>query len=238
MLFACSSIIEQAIAHKEFLISKRANWADPFLPDLQSRIQKAFSNYLGIDNAKHMREATRIVTDIQTKALNDISEFKVQIQEDLKSDKEHLNETLNTLGFTTYYKSAIKKNQEALIQLLLQFKQNLTSKLQDEITKAGTPESLINTIIGYADTLKNANISQETLKGSKKEVSQTAVKEFNEIYNNVISVAKISSKFFKDNPAIKDTFSYTKTLKRLGQKGQKNTEIITICKYLNTKNIN
>ena len=41
--------------------------------------------------------------------------------------------------------------------------------------------------------------------------------ELNAIYNQVISVAKISAKFFKDNKAIKDQFSYAKGLSNLNQ---------------------
>ena len=40
MLTSCGTIIEQAIVHKTFLVSKRANWADPFLPNIQTRIQQ------------------------------------------------------------------------------------------------------------------------------------------------------------------------------------------------------
>jgi len=58
MLTACGTIIEQAIIHKATLISKRANWADPFLPDLQTRIKDAFPNFqIGIDNAEQLRES-------------------------------------------------------------------------------------------------------------------------------------------------------------------------------------
>jgi len=58
MLTACATIIEQAIIHKTFLQSKRANWADPFFQNLQTTIDDAFKDHLGIDNAKQMREAT------------------------------------------------------------------------------------------------------------------------------------------------------------------------------------
>ena len=57
MLSACATIMEHAVVHKTTLVSKRANWADPFFPNLQTRIDDAFTNYLGIDNAKQMREA-------------------------------------------------------------------------------------------------------------------------------------------------------------------------------------
>jgi len=192
------------------------------LPNIQIRIQNAFSNYLGIDNAKAMRDATIAVIGVQKNALRDLAEFKIEVSEDFKPDKILLNEILTNLGFTQYHKAAKRKDQEALIQLLYQFKTNMIPSLQTTITAAGTPVALITTIINYADTLKNSNVTQETLKGSRKEVSQAGVTEFNAIYTQVISVAKISAKFYKDDKAIKDEFSYAKTIKNLNQPNSKN----------------
>jgi len=217
MLTVCATIIEQAITHKTFLVSKRANWADPFLPNLKIRVNNAFPNFLGIDNALQMRDATQIVLGIQKNALRDLAEFKVQIMEDFKNNKTRRDEILNRLGFTQHLKSAQGKDQEALIELLLQFKKNMTAALQTEITTAGTSVTLITATIAYADVLKNSNITQETLKGGRKEISQTAVAEFNIIYTQVISIAKISTAFFKNDKAIKPKFSYAKTLKSLNQ---------------------
>lgn len=217
MLTSSATIIEQAINHKPFLVSKRANWADPFFPVIQTRIQNAFSNFLGIDNAQQMREATQVVTCIQKNALHDLAEFKVQLMEDFKSNKTRRDEILTRLDFTSHLKDAQNKDQEALIQLLLTFKQNMTAALQTEITNAGTAAALIIAIIGYADVLKNSDITQETMKGSRKVITQAGVEEFNEIYNQVISIAKISAKFFKDDKAIKDKFSFAKTLQSLNK---------------------
>ena len=100
MLTACGTIIGHAIDNKTFLISKRSNWADPFLPDLKTRIENAFSDFLGIDNAKEMREATAVVGGIQKNALRDVAEFKVQIVEDFKKNKKRRDEILNRLEQT------------------------------------------------------------------------------------------------------------------------------------------
>ena len=169
-----------------------------------------------------MRDATIAVIGVQKNALRDLAEFKIEVSEDFKPDKILLNEILTNLGFTQYHKAAKRKDQEALIQLLYQFKTNMIPSLQTTITAAGTPVALITTIINYADTLKNSNVTQETLKGSRKEVSQAGVTEFNAIYTQVISVAKISAKFYKDDKAIKDEFSYAKTIKNLNQPNSKN----------------
>jgi len=217
MLTACDTIIEHAIEHKPLLISKRANWADPFFPDIQTRIDNAFSNFLGIDNAQQMRQATQVVIGIQANALPALAEFKIQIMEDFKSNKIRRDEILTSLGFTLHLKAAQKNDQEALIELLQCFKLNMTPALQTEITTAGTAATSITTIISFADVLKNSNITQETMKGSRKVITQTALIEFNEIYNQVISVAKISAKFYKTDKAVQDKFSYAKTLKNLNR---------------------
>lgn len=217
VLTSCATIIEQAINHKPALVAKRANWADPFFPNIKTRIQNAFTNFLGIDNALQMRDATQVVLGIQKNALKDLAEFKIQLMEDFKNKKTRRDEILTRLDFTAHHKEAQNKDQEALIQLLLTFKLNMTAALQTEITTAGTAASLITAIIGYADVLKNSDITQETMKGSRKVITEAGVKEFNEIYNIVISIAKISAKFFKDDAALKDKFSFAKTMKNLNR---------------------
>ena len=217
MLTVAGTILEHSTTHKTFLVSKRANWTDPFMPDLETRIHNAFTNVLGFDNAQQMRNATIVVYGIQANALRDIAEFKVQVTEDFKTNKARRDDILNCLGFTAHLKDAQNNDQEALIELLYAFKQNMTTTLTNEITTAGTSATQINTIINYADQLKNSDVTQETMKGAKKVITQSGIKELNEIYNSVISVAKISAKFFKDDAAVKDKFSFTKTLKNLNK---------------------
>ena len=82
------------------------------------------------------------------------------------------------------------------------FKQNLPG-LRAEIEAKGTDKNTLNTITGYADTLKNANVKQETFKGSKKSITATGITEFNGIYDDVISICKIAAKFCKEKPDLK-----------------------------------
>jgi hypothetical protein len=168
-----------------------------------------------------MREATIVVTTLQEKALRDLAEFKIQVEEDFKANKKRRDEILKQLGFSVHHKPAQNKDQEALIELLLKFKKNMTPKLKKEITDKGTSETIINTIISYANTLNKENITQETLKGARKNVTQGVLKEFNEIYNEIITIAKLSAKFYKDNPAVKQKFSYSRTIKTLNPQAPK-----------------
>ena len=176
MLVTASTIVENAIANKEFLQSKRSAWADPFFDDLKTQIDDAMQTHLGIDSAKDLRQATQTLTGIQKQALSNLAEVKVQITEDFKTDKTRRNEILNELGFIGYHQPARTGDQEALINLLFKFKTNLTTQLTTEISAKGTSAELLSAIAGYADTLKNADITQETFKGTRKTITAAAAR--------------------------------------------------------------
>ena len=52
MLTAAATIIENAIANKTFLQSKRTTWADPFFGNLKKQIQSTTDTYLGKDSSQ------------------------------------------------------------------------------------------------------------------------------------------------------------------------------------------
>jgi hypothetical protein len=215
MLISASTIVEAAIANKEFLQSKRSTWQDPFFKDIQIQIDNVIQEHLGLDNAKELRLATQVIYSIQANALHDLAEVKIQIIEDFKDDTTLKNEILTQLGFSSYHKEAQKGDQEALINLLYQFKTNLSPALKTEIVTRGTAEASLDNVTIYADTLKNADVIQENNKGVRKVVTAEALAKFNEIYDKVISISKIANKFYKDNPALKQQFSFQKTSKTL-----------------------
>ncbi len=130
MLITASTIIENAIANKVFLQKKRSTWADPFFNNIKDRIENAIQTYLGVDSAKDLRQATMTVLGIQKEAISQLAELKIQISEDFKSEKPRRDEILNQLGFTSYLKDVQKKDQKALINLLFQYKTNLSKDLK------------------------------------------------------------------------------------------------------------
>lgn len=215
MLITAATINDSAIKNKTFLQSKRANWADPFFEDFKEEIDKTIEDYLGLDSAKQLRDSTKIVLEIQANAMKDLAELKTQIDADFKSNPSQRTEILTTLGFNTYYTAVKNKDQEALVNLLFQFKTNLTPEVRTKIIDQGTAPATLDTIILYAEELKNANITQEGNKGARKEITAEAVTAFNAIYDKVINIAVISAKFYKDKPELKDQFSFTKVKNKL-----------------------
>lgn len=220
MLVAASTIIESAIAHKHFLISKRSSWADPYFSNLKNRIDTSIHQYLGVDSARQVRESTQLVLGLQKQALEKLSEVKVQISEDFKRYKARRDEVLNQLGLISYLPAARKGDQEALINLLYQFKLSLTPSLMAEIINKGTDAVLLNQVASYATILKEGNVQQENKKGNRKEITAATITEFNDLYETVISICKIASKFFKDEPHIKDQFNFSKIKKAINNHAQ------------------
>lgn len=218
MLITAATITESAIAHKEFLQSKRAAWNDPFFEEFAIRIDSVIEEFLGRDNAKDLRKATNEVLAIQTPALVDLAEFKVQVDADFNSEPLLKKEILTTLGYTSFYADAKKKDQESTIDLLYQFKKNLTPDLRATITNKGTDAALLDKIVSYADQLKNKNVSQEGKKSARKELTEEAITNFNAIYEQASNIAKISTKFFKGNPTIQEQFSFSKVKNKINNK--------------------
>lgn len=216
MLIASKTLAENFIAHKKEIIAHRSNWADPFIADFQTRVDNAISKYLGLDPKKDLKKQTQTVNAVQANAIKDLGFFKTQIEEDFKKDKNRLKWILDTLGYTAHWKKVQNKEQEALVELLYKYRQNMTRDLQTEITAKGTSNTLIENIKGYADQLKIANVTQETFKGSSKGLTKEAIDEFNAIYDQSISISKISAKLFKEDKIKADKFTFSKIIKNMG----------------------
>lgn len=214
-LITSDTIINSAIANQPFLETKRSNWRPAFFQDIKTQINNAIETYLGVDSAKALRDASQIVYAIVTPANAILAEVKVQIEEDFKDTPTQKNEILNNLGYTSYFADARRGDQEGLINLLYQFKTNLSPELTTTIVNKGTAQASLDEIISYADQLKNANVTQEGAKGTRKEITNEAIIEFNNIYDKIISIARIASKFYKNNKPLADQFSFTKVAKNI-----------------------
>ena len=215
LLVAASTILESANNNKSFLQSKRSTWADPFFDNLKVKIATATQTHLGVDNAKNLRGATQALLTIQKQATKDLALCKIQIEEDYKSDKPRRTELLKQLGFTDFLKKAQTGDQEALIQLLFQFKTNLIMSLKTELVAKGIALATLDNITAYADSLILANVSQESFKASRKTITAEAIMAFNEIHSEIMAICKIATKLYLDSPTLKDQFSFAKVSKTL-----------------------
>jgi hypothetical protein len=188
----------------------RSNWNEAFVNSLIQRTDNAIANYLGLNKTQGLTAATGVLTQIVTPALRDLSLVKTQIQVDFDTEAEII---LKELGLT---KNIHKLSQEELIELLYAFQKGLNRELKGRIIEKGTNPALIDNIMGYAGQLQEANLNQEGLKSSTKELSQEAVDTFNAIYDEVVGICKIASKLYEDEPLKKEQFTFSKVVKKMG----------------------
>lgn len=174
-----------------------------------------------------MRDATSSLAAIQAPALRDLSFMKTQIEVDFEKKAKDI---IKKLGFDKNLRNVQKGDQEALIQLLYAFKKGMNENLKNQIVEKGTTLELIDRIIGYANQLKQANVTQETLKETTKEVSDEAVAIFNEIYDEIIGICKIASNFYQYDSLKKEQFTFSKVVanmnatRKIGKQGEEITE--------------
>ena len=215
MLMACKTIAESFKANISELSIARSDWSEQFATNLIARIDGAIETHLGIDARRDLRNATAVLTETLVHARRDTSFLKTQIEEDFRLEPLRRDEILRSLGFATHHRAAQAKNQEAAIQLLYQFKTNLTPVIRQEIESKGISPDFIDRIIGYADTLREANVNQESLKGSTKEVSQEVVNTFNLIYYDIIGICKKASSYYRYDSLKREQFTFTKVLSNM-----------------------
>jgi hypothetical protein len=215
MLVACQTIAENFKAHKEEIIAVRSVWADPFISMFETRTNKAITSYLGVDPKQELKSATLTVTQVQGSALKDLSFLKIQIEADFAADKVRLASLLDSLGFYSFWVPARHKSQQALIQLLYHYRNSLTKAVKTELIAKGINEPLLNRISSYADTLRKANVTQETMKGSSREITEAGTVEFNAIYDQAMAICKICAKIFADNVQVKNKFVFSKVAKNM-----------------------
>lgn len=216
MLMASKTLAESFKANISELATTRTDWSEQYANELISRIDKAIETYLGVDAKKNLRDSTTALVSIQIPAKRDLSFFKTQIDDDFKKESSKRNEILKSLGFAKNLRGVQNGNQESLIQLLYAFKTNMTDTLRQEIVAKGLSTTLIDNIIGYADTFKQANITQETFKESTKEISQEVADSFNGIYDEIIGICKKASNYYQYEPLKKEQFTFSKVIDNLG----------------------
>lgn len=212
MLIAISTIVENAKLNQVFLESKRSTFTMDYFNQLQTEIDAVIQDFLGVDNAKQLRDSTALLYASQNQALLLASEMKLQIELDFKDTKA---EMMTNLGFSEFWERARKKDQEALINLLYRFKTNLTPALKATMIANGTIASDIDALIAKAGELKASDTAQEANKANRPIGTETEQKAYNVVYDKAMDLAKLAAKFYKGNASRQSLFSFSKVSKTI-----------------------
>ena len=224
MLIGSRVLCENFKTFKPQLTAVNTKWEDPFIGDLETRINKAIDKHLGIDSKSLQKVATGDIQELQKEAGEKLALFKTVLSVNFESNKDRLQWILDTLGFTTHLKNVQNDDQEALIQLLAQFKENMTPDLTTEITDTGMAADIITGITDMAQNVREADVTQEKLKEESKTYTEEAIKEFNEIYTEIIGICKVGHKLFKSDKLKAEHFSFAHIIQAMNLTKKKGEE--------------
>ena len=214
LLIVGETIVTLASTHTEALAKRRAAFTPAYFDELKTNIDKAYTNVLGVDNAQPMKDATQLLGGMMKPAKNDLVDFNKQLTFDFRKNATRLKQLKDQLGFTTHYAKLKSGDQENFIQLLAKFKTNMLADTKTEILTQGTDANLIDRILGYANTLKNANVTQEVGKLLRKELTQQDISTLNDLYDQLILINNIARRSNLGD-TVKKTFSFPALLKNL-----------------------
>jgi len=215
MLVASRVVCENFKTFKTEILAVNSKWADPFIADIEARINTAIDKHLGLDSKSLQKMATGDIQKLQKEAESKLAVFKTVLSVNFESNKERLKWILDTLGYTAHLKRVQKNDQEALIQLLAQFKENMSPDLITEITDTGMSEEIITGITDMAESVRDADVTQEKHKSGSKTFTEDAVKEFNAIYTEIIGICKIGHKIFHSDKIKAEHFSFAHIVKAM-----------------------
>ncbi len=223
MLMASKAVTLSLKNNQDELIIARTNWTPEYINELETKIDDAISNYLGLDKKKELRDATKSVGALISPAKRDLAFLKTQIEADFGEDAKTV---LKVLGYEKYLAKVQKGDQESVIEMLYTFKKGMTEDLKSTMVLHGTNVILIERILDYTDRLKDANVTQEILKETTKEISQEALMTFNSIYNEIVGICKIAASYYQYDKLKKEQFTFSKVISNM--KSSKNVKKVIV----------
>lgn len=214
-MMACETIVANFKDNIAELSLVRDNWTEEYALDLETRLKADISQYLGVDQHAAQKKATIQVNMILNEATKDVNFLYKQINTDFEREPARRDAILQTLGFTSYWKSATSTSQVGMINLLQTYSQNLPDELKQEINAKGISMSLLERIPTYLEQLNTANNKQEQLKSTTPELTEEANQALYGIFQEVKSMAKVAKAFYISDPAKKKQFTFSYILRNL-----------------------
>jgi hypothetical protein len=216
MLTACTSIVKTAKENVAELTVKRPLWNAAYIDTLTASIHNAFTANVGIDKSKAVRQATIDSNKYCNNTYQYLTDIKVQLTEDYKTDKVRLKTILSELGYVSYHKHGRRPTKEDMIKWAYQFKTNMTTVMANELVAKGIIQASITYIADAADKIQLTYQTLNNLKINKPGLTQQNQAALNEIYKEVIGISKIARRIFSADKTLQALFSYNYTLKQMG----------------------
>lgn len=214
MLMAAGLLTDNAIAMAATLTAVRPKWTAGYFSDIKGNITSILEDSFGISANADLKVITTNLTAKEAAAKSTLQHVKIQIEVDFGKDKTKCNRYLSLLGLSSV-KNISNASQSQLADMLATFRNNLTPAIEADLTAAGMNPATLSNIKAMALDFYDTNAQQELAKISTKETNATLNAQLNDVYDEVIGIAKIATSILTDKADI-EKFSYTRALKQVG----------------------
>lgn len=216
MLIASLTVADHFETEKEAFVNEMPGWADPFIDTFRAGIQLILETYFGIRSKESLQDQTQLVNELTQKAKYELDMVKTQIERGFRQEPLAKETLLSRLGYDLYWSQASNNNQEMMISLLLTFANHMDEALKSQLLEKQVNAVRVENILGYADQLNQANITQESLKGTSKLATNEAVAELNETYAQAMDICAIGKILFRHDPLKRELFVFSKLVRNQG----------------------
>jgi len=219
MLMASLTVADHFDAEKEIFVNEDPRFADPFSSVFRESVNNVLVVNYGINSREALKQQTIALNEQGVQVHDDLKMIKIQIERGFRSVAGKSESILDKLGFTAFWSKASNYNQAMLTSLLLAFRNNLNPELRAELEQNGVNPKRVNRLLAAADSLTQANIAQETLKGIAKLDTGKTIQALNDIYDRVMDICAIGQELFKNDKLKKDLFVFGKLVKQQSATG-------------------
>ncbi len=210
-------LVDFAIVKQAILVTFNTALTPDFLTAFRLRIVAETTTILGTDVLQTQRNATLQVLGMFSQAHDALAVVSLLLEAAFRTRPEVKKEILQSLGFTTFIRRVQLRDQEALANLLFQYRRNLTGEVFEKLIDANIAEDKLNDPLAFVTTFNEANVYQEGEKEAHKEITDEDILTLNALYNETMFITGVAKAAFQKEKAILERFSYTKLLSNLNR---------------------
>jgi hypothetical protein len=214
MLLASEIIIDNAILLVAKIKALRPKWDEKYLAGVRETINGILKNDFGYDTSASIKEKTEEVLAKEASAKTLLQQVKMQVELDFRKEEAKCNRYLTSLGLTLV-KHISAASQDAVGEMLNMFRINLTPEMEKELVDAGMNPQTLADLKLLSNDFNNLNMAQEVMKTNQKNISAALNDKLNNLYDEVITIAKMASSMLPDKLDA-EKFSFTRALKQVG----------------------
>lgn len=214
-------VLEGVDDHQSELSFMQADVTPEWVINFRGEVNNFMDNELGENSRLLLKDATSNVLNYYEKAEKWLGIVRQQVVNHFEGQERE--KIFDGLGYTAHWEAASHDSQSEMVMMLESYTLHLPKFMKLLISKRIGEKLLLEPTL-YRDKLKQSDTTQEYIKLTAPEMNDAKRQKLNDIYSRIISICKIAQLFYKDQPAIRDKFVFSKIAEAMTNRYNKQVE--------------